>query len=81
MDRAIAAAQGGPDGLKGKEAKDLESLAAAVRRAFASGDQREALDTARRLDRRISDLADKIGRDQAARLKAASADLVQALSG
>jgi serine/threonine-protein kinase len=81
MDRAIAAAQGGPDGLKGKEAKDLESMAAAVRRALASGDQREALDAARKLDRRVSNLADEIGRDQAARLRAASADLVQALGG
>jgi serine/threonine-protein kinase len=81
MDAAIAAAQGGPDGLKGKEARELESIAAAVRRALSSGDQRAALDAARRLDRRVSDLDDKIGRDQAARLKAASADLVRALGG
>jgi hypothetical protein len=81
MDAAIAAAQGGPDGLKGKEARDLESMASAVRRALATGDRRAALDAARKLDRRVSDLDDKIGREQAARLKAASADLVRALGG
>jgi hypothetical protein len=81
MDAAIAAAQGGPDGLKGKEAKDLESMAAAVRRALTAGNQRAALDAARKLDRRVSDLGDEIGRDQAARLEAASADLVRALGG
>jgi hypothetical protein len=81
MDAAIAAAKGGPDGLKGKEANDLETLAATVRRALADGNRRAALDAARKLDKRISDLADKIGRDQAARLKAASADLLHALGG
>jgi hypothetical protein len=81
VDAAIAAAQGGPDGLKGKEARELESMAAAVRRALASGDRRAALDAARKLDRRISDLEDRIGRDESARLEAASADLVRALGG
>jgi serine/threonine protein kinase len=79
MDAAIAAARGGSDGLKGKEANDLETMAAAVRRALTSGDRRAALDAARKLDQRVSDLADKLGRDQAARLQAASANLVQAL--
>jgi eukaryotic-like serine/threonine-protein kinase len=81
VDAAIAAAKGGPDGLKGKEANDLESMAAAVRRALAEGNRRAALDAARKLDKRISDVADKIGRDQAARLEAASADLLDALGG
>jgi hypothetical protein len=81
MDQAIAAAQGGPNGLRGNETKDLESMAAAVRRALASGDQGEALDAARRLSRRVSNLADEIGRDQADQLQAAAADLVQALGG
>jgi hypothetical protein len=81
MDAAIAAARGGSDGLKGKEANDLEMMATAVRRALTSGDRRAALDAARKLDQRVSDLADKLGRDQAARLQAASANLVQALGG
>jgi hypothetical protein len=81
VDAAIAAAKGGPNGLKGKEANDLESQAAAVRRALAEGNRRAALDAARKLDKRISDVADKIGRDQAARLKAASSNLLHALGG
>jgi hypothetical protein len=81
MDAAIAAARGGPDGLKGKEANDLESLAAAVRRALTSGNRRAALDAAQKLDERVSKLGDEIGRDQAARLRAASTNLVQALGG
>jgi hypothetical protein len=81
MDAAIAAAQGGPDGLKGKEAKDLESMVAAVRRALTAGDRRAALDAARKLDRRVNDVADEIGRDQATRLQTASANLLNALGG
>ena len=81
VDAAIAAAKGGSDGLKGKEARDLESLAASVRRALTNSDRREALEAARKLDKRVNDLADKIGRDAAARLKSASATLVDALGG
>ena len=79
VDAAIAAAKGGPNGLKGKDANALESMAAAVRRALSAGDRRAALDAARKLDKRISDVADKIGRDQAARLESASSDLLDAL--
>jgi serine/threonine-protein kinase len=81
VDTAIAAAKGGPNGLKGKEARDLEALAGTVRRALAEGNRRAALDAARKLDKRISDVADKIGRDSAARLRAASSDLLDALGG
>jgi eukaryotic-like serine/threonine-protein kinase len=81
VDAAIAAAKGGPDGLKGKEANDLEAMAGAVRRALTEGNRRAALDAARKLDKRISDVADKIDRDSAARLKAASSDLLDALGG
>jgi copper homeostasis protein CutC len=81
MDAAIAAARGGPDGLKGKEANDLETMAAAVRRALTSGNRRAALDAAQKLDERVSKLGDEIGRDQLARLRTASANLVQALGG
>ena len=81
MDAAIAAARGGPDGLKGKEANDLETMAAAVRRALTSGNRPAALDAAQKLDERVSKLGDEIGREQAARLQAASSNLVQALGG
>jgi hypothetical protein len=62
MDQAIAAAQGGPDGIKGKTAKDLQSMAAAVREALMAGDREGALSAARKLDRRISDLGEGVGR-------------------
>jgi eukaryotic-like serine/threonine-protein kinase len=81
MDAAIAAAQGGPDGLKGKDAKDLATMTADVRQALTAGDRHAALDRARRLDKRISDLADKIGPDQESRLRSASTNLVRALGG
>ncbi|HEX5825583.1 MAG TPA: serine/threonine-protein kinase [Candidatus Limnocylindrales bacterium] len=81
VDAAILAARGGPDGLKGKEANDLESLAGSVRRALAEGNRGKALDAARKLDKRISDLDDKISRDDAARLKAASGALLATLGG
>jgi hypothetical protein len=81
VDAAIAAARGGPEGLKGKEANDLESLAGSVRRALTKGDRKAALEAARKLDKRVNDLADKIGRDAGARLESASAKLVDALGG
>ncbi|HEX2756611.1 MAG TPA: serine/threonine-protein kinase [Candidatus Limnocylindrales bacterium] len=81
MDAAISAARGGPDGLKGKEANDLEERTAAVRRALDAGDRSAALDAARKLDHRIADLAKDLGRDQATRLRTASQDLVRALGG
>jgi serine/threonine-protein kinase len=81
VDAAIAAARGGHDGLKGKEANDLESLAGRVRTAIAGGDRTRALAAARDLDRRVRDLADHLGREAADRLRNASAALVAALGG
>jgi hypothetical protein len=81
LDAAIAAAKGGPNGLKGKEANSLESLARDIRRALTTGDRRSALESARKLDERVEDLDEKIGRDQAARLRTASANLIHALGG
>ena len=81
MDAAISAARGGPDGLKGKEANDLETRAAEVRRALASGDRAAALDAARKLDKRVADVTKDLSRDQAARLRTASQNLVRALGG
>jgi hypothetical protein len=56
-------------------------MAAAVRGALTSGDRRTALDAARKLDERVSNLGDEIGHDQAASLMTASANLLQALGG
>jgi serine/threonine-protein kinase len=81
LDAAIIAARGGPNGLKGKEANSLESLAREIRQEVTRGDRRAALESARKLDKRVNDLDDKIGRDQAARLRTASANLLDALGG
>jgi hypothetical protein len=81
MDAAISAARGGPDGLKGKDANDLEARAAEVRRALDAGDRKAALDAARKLDRRVVDVTKNLDTDQATRLRAASQDLVRALGG
>jgi hypothetical protein len=81
MDAAINAARGGSDGLKGKDANDLERRTADIRKALDDGDRAEALDLARKLDRRVADLADHLGKDQASRLRTASRDLVRALGG
>jgi hypothetical protein len=81
VDGAIAAARGGHDGLKGKEANDLESLAGRVRTALADGDRTRALSVARDLDRRVRDVADHLGQDAGDRLRGASAALVDALGG
>jgi len=81
MDDAISAARGGPDGLKGKDANDLEQRTAAIRRALDGGDRRAALDLARKLDHRVADVAEHLGEDQAGRLRTASRDLVRALGG
>jgi eukaryotic-like serine/threonine-protein kinase len=81
MDAAISAARGGPDGLKGKDANDLEKRTAAIRRALDGGDRDEALDLARKLDRRVADLDEHLDEDAASRLREASRDLVRALGG
>ena len=81
MDAAISAARGGPDGLKGKEANDLEQRVADIRQLLARGDRGGALDGARKLDRKVADVAKDLGKTQADRLRTASADLVRALGG
>ena len=81
METAISAARGGPDGLKGKDANDLEQRTAEIRRALDGGDGAAALDLARKLDQSVNDLANDLGADQAARLRNASQDLVRALGG
>jgi serine/threonine-protein kinase len=81
FDRALAAARGGNDGLKGKEANDLEGLAGDVRRELATGDREDALTAARRLDRRVRDLTKDQDSDVMAALRRASGDVVSSLSG
>ena len=81
VDAAISRARGGPDGLKGKEANELESLAAKVRRDLDAGDRAAALADARTLDDRVRKATERIGVEDRDRLRAASADLVGALGG
>jgi type VI protein secretion system component VasF len=81
MEDAIAAARGGPDGLKGKEANDLEGHVADVRQALDAGDRQAALDAARKLDHRVVDLSKGLADDKAAALRQASAAVVRALGG
>ena len=81
VDSAIAAAKGGPDGLKGKEANELESLASRVRRDLAANDRDKALRDAEALDKRIEDLSDKVRESAAERLQSASARLMDTLGG
>jgi hypothetical protein len=78
---AISAARGGPGGLKGKQANELESIAARVSRDLDAGDRPKALRDARELDRRIRDSSKDAGGSAAARLRSASAALVASLGG
>ena len=81
MDAAIAGARGGPDGLKGKEANDLEARVGDVRRRLDVGDRAGALDAARKLEKRVGDLSKGLSGDRADRLQTAAQDLVRALGG
>jgi serine/threonine protein kinase len=81
VDAAISAARGGPDGLKGKEANELESMAAKVRHDLDQGDRAAALKDARDLDRRVRDVSRHLDKAAADRLRSASAALVAALGG
>jgi len=81
VDAAIAAARGGPQGLKGKDANALESLAARVRRDLDAGDRRRALSDARELDRRARDVAHYLEDQVASRLTKATGHLVDVLGG
>jgi hypothetical protein len=53
---AIAAAKGGPDGLKGKDAKALEDRVNAVERALDAGNAKDAMKQANDLVNRVNDL-------------------------
>jgi serine/threonine protein kinase len=78
---AIAAARGGRDGLKGKEANDLEARLSEVRRDLDAGDRTKALRDARELQKRANDRAKNLNENAANRLRAATGALVDALGG
>jgi eukaryotic-like serine/threonine-protein kinase len=81
LDAAIAAARGGRDGLKGKEANELSSMADRVRRDLTAGDRAAALSDARTLDQRVRDVRKGLDGETAGRLASASAALLDALNG
>ena len=81
MGAAISAARGGPGGLKGKEANDLDKRLGSVRQALDGGDRAAALDAAQALERRVRDVVKEERDDWATRLRTASADLVRSLGG
>jgi hypothetical protein len=81
LDAAIAAARGGPDGLKGKDANELAERVAVVRRDLAANDRAKALRDARDLDRRVRDRARRLDEQTAKALTDASTALVTALGG
>jgi serine/threonine-protein kinase len=79
LDAAISAARGGRNGLKGKEANDLASRVAQVRRDLDAGDRSKALRDAKELDQQVRDRADNVDNESGNRLTAASAALLKAL--
>jgi hypothetical protein len=81
VDAAIAAARGGPDGLKGKQANELTAQAAKVRRDVQAGQWAAALHDARDLDRRARDVGEDLDEARANRLTSATSALVRALGG
>jgi serine/threonine-protein kinase len=81
MDRAIAAAKGGPDGLKGKEANELEMLVGRIRLDLERGQRDRALVDARTLESRARDAAKHVGDTAAGRLRSAAEAVVRALGG
>jgi RNA polymerase-interacting CarD/CdnL/TRCF family regulator len=66
VDEAIQAARGS-DGLKGKDANELERRARDVRSALEQGDLDEAAKAANDLEKKVEDLSDDIDDEDAAR--------------
>ena len=79
LDAAIAGARGGPDGLKGKEANDLQSLASQIRTAVASGNMEAARNAAAQLSDRVDGLKGSLGADAYASLRSAVDGVIAAL--
>ncbi len=79
VDAAIAAAKGGRDGLKGKDANDLEALASQLRAAIIAGDDETAASAAAALAERTTALASKLQDPRIQDLQAAVVALVALL--
>ena len=78
VDRAIAGARGA-GGLKGKEANELEHLAADVGTALRAGDFEKARERADALGERVEKVADELDRARRARLRNAVDALIDAI--
>ncbi len=74
----VADLQGGPGGLKGKDAKTLTDLAGQVRSAIQGGDPKGSRDAAARLVDQSAKLAHGLPADAAARLTSAAQAVQQA---
>jgi hypothetical protein len=66
VDEAIDAARGS-DGLKGKDANELERRAGDVRSALVEGDLDQAAKAAKELENKVDDLANEIDDEDVAR--------------
>jgi hypothetical protein len=78
---AIAVAKGGRDGLKGKEANDLDARVNAVEQALDEDNLRDAAKRANDLVKRVDDLVRRraVSGQQADRLVAAARELQEAI--
>jgi hypothetical protein len=76
---AIAAAKGGPDGLKGTEARDLDARLDRIVVDIRNGDRAEARELATALAERIAKL--KVKGSAGERLRTTADALVDALAG
>lgn len=80
FDSTVAALQGGPGGLKGKDAKSLTDLAGQVRSAVQRGDAQAARDATGRLVDQATRLARGLSSDAASRLTSAAAAVQEAVA-
>jgi serine/threonine-protein kinase len=80
-DTTVAGLQGGPGGLKGKDAKTLTDLAGQVRAAIQRGDAPAARGAAARLVDQSGKLARELAGDAASRLTSAAQAVQQAVAG
>jgi serine/threonine-protein kinase len=79
LDAAIAGARGGRDGLKGKDANELEDAARRIRADLADGDREKARKDARDLARRVDHLPKGLRDDAKAAIREATSALLAAL--
>jgi hypothetical protein len=81
LDAAIAGARGGRDGLKGKDANELEDAARRIRADLADGNREKARKDAQDLARRVDHLPKGLRDDAAAAIRSATDALITALEG